>query len=72
MDICEEYLAEVRRLYGDACADASLCRRLGNGEYLVAVADTRSENDLRAMIARLKVRKPLLIDLVEQRNEGRN
>jgi len=72
LDICDRYLREISRLYGQACADASVCRHDGNGCYFISVAiegtlsfeldgflQQHTRQQVEGMIVELSRRKPV-------------
>ena len=71
LDVCDRYLREICRLYGQACADASVRRHDGNGCYLISVAiegasgfeldgipEPHIRQQVEGMIVELSRRKP--------------
>ncbi len=71
-DICDRYLREIGRIYGQMCAGASVCRHDGNGCYLISVAiegtlsfeldgipQPHTRQQVERMIVELSRRKPV-------------
>lgn len=60
--LCQQYLAQVARLYGDGCAAASVCQP-DDGDFLVGVSPERprlhTRKQLERMVEVLSNRKPL-------------
>jgi len=60
--LCQQYLAQVARLYGDGCAAASVCQP-DDGDFLVGVSPERprlhTRKQLEGMVEVLSNRKPL-------------
>jgi len=72
IDLCDHYLQEIGRLYGEDCADVSVCRCNGDDCYLISIADEGSSGfeldgipqahtvqQVERMIEELSRRKPV-------------
>jgi len=64
--LCQQYLAQVARLYGDGCAAASVCQP-DDGDFLVGVSPERprlhTRKQLEGMVEVLSNRKPLEVKI---------